>query len=71
MLAWLRRRRLVRELRRLERLHLQLLEQARDLQRNGDIRAFAERTAAAAAVEQQLEAMSSVVAGAAGTRPAR
>ena len=50
MFDWLRRRRLAREQHRLERLHLQLLEAARDLQRNGDIQAFAAKTAEAAAV---------------------
>lgn len=57
MFDWLRRRRLAREQHRLERLHLQLLEAARDLQRNGDIQAFAAKTAEAAAVEQQLDAL--------------
>jgi Family of unknown function (DUF6435) len=56
MFAWLRNRKFVNEQRRLERLHLQLLEQARDLQRGGDIRGFAAKTAEAAAVEQQLDA---------------
>ena len=55
MFAWLRQRRLTRERQRLVRLHLQLLEQARNLQRNGDIRGFAAKTEAAAAVEQQLD----------------
>ncbi|MCU0864450.1 MAG: DUF6435 family protein [Planctomycetes bacterium] len=53
----MRRRKVVNEQRRLERLHLQLLEQARDLQRNGDIQGFAAKTAEAAAVEQQLDAV--------------
>ena len=57
MFGWLRRRKVVNEQRRLERLHLQLLEQARDLQRNGDIQGFAAKTADAAVVEQQLDAM--------------
>lgn len=56
MFAWLRRRRLTKERQRLERLHLQLLEQARDLQRGGDIRAFAAKTQEAADVERQLDA---------------
>lgn len=55
MFAWLRRRRELREKQRLERLHLSLLTAARDLQRNGDIQAFAAKTAEAAEVEQQLE----------------
>ncbi len=66
MFAWLQRRRLAKEQRRLERLHLQLLEQARDLQRNGDIQAFAARTAAAAEVEQQLDALLASAAQAKG-----
>jgi hypothetical protein len=56
MLAWLRRRRLAKETQRLQRLHLQLLEQARDLQRGGDIRGFAAKTAEAAEVERRLDA---------------
>lgn len=56
MFAWLRNRKFVKEQRRLERLHLQLLEQARDLQRGGDIRGFAAKTAEAAEIEQQLDA---------------
>lgn len=55
MFAWLRRRRVLREKQRLERLHLQLLTAARDLQRNGDIQGFAAKTAEAAVVEQQLD----------------
>jgi hypothetical protein len=55
MFAWLRRRRFTRERQRLERLHLQLLEQARDLQRNGDIRGFAAKTEEAALVERQID----------------
>lgn len=55
MFAWLRRRRVLRDKQRLERLHLDLLTAARDLQRNGDIQAFAAKTAEAAEVEQQLE----------------
>lgn len=55
MFSWLRRRRVLREKQRLERLHLELLTAARDLQRNGDIQAFAAKTAEAAEVEQQLE----------------
>lgn len=55
MFAWLRRRRVLHEKQRLERLHLELLTAARDLQRNGDIQAFAAKTAEAAEVEQQLE----------------
>lgn len=55
MFAWLRRRRVLREKQRLERLHLELLTAARDLQRNGDIQAFAAKTAEAAVAERQLE----------------
>jgi len=39
----------------MERLHLHLLEQARDLQRNGDIQGFAAKTAEAAAIERHLD----------------
>lgn len=55
MFAWIARRRLVRRLRSLQREHLLLLEQARDLQRNGDMRSFADRTAEAAVVEQRID----------------
>jgi hypothetical protein len=55
MFAWLRRRRVLREKQRLERLHLDLLTAARDLQRKGDIQAFAAKTAEAEAAEQQLD----------------
>jgi len=40
--------------RRLERLHRKLLEQARDLQRRGDIVAFAAKSAEADKVEREL-----------------
>ncbi|MFK7740683.1 MAG: DUF6435 family protein [Planctomycetota bacterium] len=43
--------------RRLEKLHLKLLEEARDLQRKGDIQAFASKTAEAAEIEKQLEGL--------------
>jgi len=56
MFAWIRSRVHESERRRLEKLHLRLLEQARDLQRNGKIPEFAAKTAEAAEVEQQLEA---------------
>lgn len=49
---------------RLEGLHLRLLEQARDLQRGGDIRGFAAKTAEAAEVERQLDALAAASAGA-------
>ena len=55
MFTWLHRRRLQKERQRLERLNLQLLEQARDLQRGGDIRGFASTTDEAAAVERQTD----------------
>lgn len=55
MFAWIRSRVHDKERRRLEQLHLRLLEQARDLQRGGDIQGFAAKTAEAAAVEQQLD----------------
>lgn len=51
MLAFLRQR----KIRNLERQYLALLEQARDLQRNGDIKGFASKTAEAEAVVQRLE----------------
>lgn len=67
MWTWLERRRQRRERARLERLHLALLEQARDLQRGGDMRGFAAKTAEAAEVERRLDAL----AAARGPAPAR
>ncbi|MBX3463153.1 MAG: hypothetical protein KF830_08275 [Planctomycetes bacterium] len=54
MFAWLRRRRHAAHRRRLELQHRRLLQEARDWQRRGDIRGFAERVAAADAVEREL-----------------
>jgi hypothetical protein len=51
MLTWLKRR-------RLEKLHRKLLQEARDLQRRGDIVAFAAKTAEADKVERELAALS-------------
>lgn len=42
---------------KLEKRHLQLLKEARDLQRRGDIPAFAKKTAEAEAVRAELEAL--------------
>lgn len=64
MFAWLRRRRLQQERRRLELAWLRLLEEARDLQRGGDIQGFAAKTAEAAAAEQRLEAWDQAHGGA-------
>lgn len=64
MFAWLRRRRLQQERRRLEQAWLRLLEEARDLQRGGDIQGFAAKTAEAAAAEQRLEAWDQAHGGA-------
>lgn len=52
MFIWLKRR-------KLEKLYRRLLEQARDLQRKGDIEGFARKTAEAEAVGDQLEALQS------------
>ncbi len=57
MFTWLRRRRHAAHVRRLQARHLRLLEEARDLQRGGDIQQFATRTAQAEAVAQELEAL--------------
>jgi len=62
MFNWLRRRRQAAHVRRLQARHLQLLEQARDLQRGGDIQQFATRTAEAEAVAQELEALEAAAA---------
>ena len=56
MFAWLRRRRLDQEQKRLEQRHLRLLQEARDLQRGGDIQGFAAKTDEAAAAERELDA---------------
>jgi hypothetical protein len=56
MFGWLQRRSLRKEHARLVQRHLKLLEEARDLQRGGDIRGFADKTAAAAVAEQELDA---------------
>jgi len=56
MFAWLAKRRVAKQREALERKHLALLTEARDLQRNGDIQGFAARTAAADAVARELEA---------------
>lgn len=50
MIKWLKRR-------RLEKLHRKLLEEARDLQRRGDIVAFAAKTAEADKVERELASL--------------
>lgn len=50
MLNWFKRR-------RLEKLHRKLLQEARDLQRRGDIVAFAAKTAEADKVERALAAI--------------
>lgn len=42
--------------RRLEKQHLKLLEEARDLQRKGDIQGFAAKTAEAEKVAEELDA---------------
>jgi hypothetical protein len=62
MFDWLRQRRHAAHVRRLQARHLQLLEQARDLQRGGDIRQFATRTAEAEAVAKQLESLEAATA---------
>lgn len=55
MFTWMRRRRLLKERQKLESLHRNLLEQARDLQRSGDIQGFAAKTDEAAIVERQVD----------------
>ncbi|MFT4843747.1 MAG: hypothetical protein ACI8UD_004109 [Planctomycetota bacterium] len=55
MFTWLRRRRILRDHRQLESLHRKLLEEARDLQRTGDIQGFAAKTDEAAAVERKID----------------
>ena len=50
MIKWFKRRRLVK-------LHRKLLEEARDLQRRGDIVAFAAKTAEADKVERALSTL--------------
>lgn len=55
MFAWLKQRRLRSQLRGLQQQHLRLLEAARDLQRNGDIRGFADKTAEAETASSQID----------------
>jgi len=62
MFNWLRQRRHAAHVRRLRARHLHLLEQARDLQRGGDIREFATRTAEAEAVAKELESLEATTA---------
>lgn len=56
MFGWLRRRAAARKRHRLVERRLQLLEAARDLQRAGDIEAYAAKTAEAEQAERDLEA---------------
>jgi hypothetical protein len=56
-------------LQQLQQRYLELLEQARDLQRNGDIRGFAERTAEAESVGRELDRLGQQPDSAAPTPP--
>lgn len=56
MFRWLRSRRRDDPLAELRARYARLLEEARDLQRNGDIQGFAAKTAEAEAVGIQLDA---------------
>lgn len=67
MFEWLRKRRAAKARDQLTRQRLRILAEARDLQRSGDIVGFAAKTAAAEAVERQLQAFDG--AGAATDRP--
>lgn len=42
---------------KLHKLYLQKMEEARDLQRSGDIKAFAQKSAEAEEIMQQIEAL--------------
>lgn len=64
MFAWFARRRREKQHRLLQQRHLRLLEEARDLQRNGDIQGFAARTAEAAVAERALEDFEKAMRGA-------
>jgi hypothetical protein len=55
MFAWLAARRARRSLDTLRRRYALLLEEARDLQRGGDIEGFAAKTAEAEAVGAELD----------------
>ncbi len=73
MFAWLQERRLRNQFRALQQHHLRLLEAARDLQRNGDIRGFAAKTAEAEVASAQIDAFAALhpeiaVPGPAGSR---
>ncbi|MCB9876591.1 MAG: Lacal_2735 family protein [Planctomycetes bacterium] len=55
MFAWIARRKLARRRHQLDQRYRALLAEARDLQRKGDIRGFAAKTAEAEAVAAQLD----------------
>ena len=57
MRKWLERRRKIRERQLLQQHYERLLEEARDLQRGGDIKAFASKTAEAEEVGARLDEM--------------
>lgn len=57
MRKWLERRRANRERQQLQQQYERLLEEARDLQRGGDIKAFASKTAAAEEVGARLDGL--------------
>jgi hypothetical protein len=57
MFKWLAKRRRVNQRASLDRQYRQLLEAARDLQRAGDIQAFAAKTAEAEDCAKKIETM--------------
>ena len=57
MFKWLAKRRVNKQRTSLDRQYRQLLEAARDLQRAGDIQAFAAKTAEAEECAKQIESM--------------
>ena len=59
MFKWMAKRRLVNRRSSLEQQYRKLLEEARDLQRAGDIQSFATKTAEAEECAQQIEALAS------------
>jgi hypothetical protein len=67
MFKWLAKRRRVNKRASLDRQYRQLLEAARDLQRAGDIQAFAAKTAEAEQCAEQIEAMDAAECEPSGT----
>ena len=55
MLTWLRHRKILRERRKLEVKYGELLQEARDLQRGGDIQGYARKTDEAETLARRID----------------